>query len=198
MDPESQALQLRKSGVVPRNIFRDIGVSGATGTQERRGWHALDSRLAGGDTLVVVRIDRVGRRWLDTLNSIQSLRAREVKLRSLDETEGWTRYLELDSDDPMAFFGQQMLAFCAWVAHQEREVTRRRTREGLERARAAGKTLGRPRVMSPPRVEAAKLLLSEGASLREVSRTLGVSTDAVRNALGVKSPKLNKLEDENG
>ena len=144
MDPESQALQLRKGGVLPRNVYRDIGVSGATGTRDRRGWHALDTRLVGGDTLVVVRIDRVGRRWLDTLNSIQTLRAREVKIRSLDESESWTRYLELDSDDPMAFFGQQMLAFCAWVAHQEREMTRRRTKEGLERARAAGKVPGAP------------------------------------------------------
>ena len=52
MDPESQELQLRRAGVPWENLFRDIGVSGSTGTQERRGWHRLDNRLAGGDTLV--------------------------------------------------------------------------------------------------------------------------------------------------
>ena len=43
-----------QEGVPWENLFRDIGVSGSTGTQERRGWHRLDNRLAGGDTLVVV------------------------------------------------------------------------------------------------------------------------------------------------
>ena len=74
MDPESQELQLRRAGVPWENLFRDIGVSGSTGTQERRGWHRLDNRLAGGDTLVVVAIDRIGRTWQDTVRSICALR----------------------------------------------------------------------------------------------------------------------------
>ena len=87
----------------------------------------------------MVRIDRIGRRWLDTLQCIIALRARGVKIRSLDETEGWTRFLELAPDDPLAFVGHQMVSMAAWVADQEREVGRRRTREGL----AARSHLGR-------------------------------------------------------
>ena len=87
MDPESQELQLRRAGVPWENLFRDIGVSGSTGTQERRGWHRLDNRLAGGDTLVVVAIDRIGRTWQDTVRSICALRDRGVKIRSLAEAE---------------------------------------------------------------------------------------------------------------
>ena len=64
MDPFSQELRLREAGV-----------SGATGTDQRHGLHRLDGRLSGGDTLVVVRIDRIGRRWLDTLQCIIALRA---------------------------------------------------------------------------------------------------------------------------
>ena len=67
MDPFSQELRLRESGVQRDYVYRDIGVSGATGTDQRHGWRRLDGRLSGGDTLVVVRIDRIGRRWLDTL-----------------------------------------------------------------------------------------------------------------------------------
>ena len=48
-------------------LSQDVGVSGTSGTNSRRGWHSLDSRLAQGDTLVVVSIDRIGRRWLDTM-----------------------------------------------------------------------------------------------------------------------------------
>ena len=127
------------------HVYRDTGVTGATGTDQRHGWHRLDGRLSGGDTLVVVRIDRIGRKWLDTLQCVINLRARGVKIKSLDETEGWTQYLELDPDDPMAFVGHQMVAMAAWVANQEREVGRRRTREGLAAAKARGKVLGRRR-----------------------------------------------------
>ena len=47
MDPENQALRLRQAGVEPVNIYRDVGVSGATGTRERQGWHRLNERLVG-------------------------------------------------------------------------------------------------------------------------------------------------------
>ena len=139
MDPFSQELRLRESGVRREHVHRDIG---ATGTDLRHGWRRLDGRLSGGYTLVVVRIDRIGRRWLDTLQCIIALRARGVKIRSLDETEGWTQFLELEPDDPLAFVGHQMVSMAAWVADQEREVGRRRTREGLAAARARGQTLG--------------------------------------------------------
>ena len=78
----------------------------------------------------------------DTLLCIIALRARGVKISSLDETEGWTRFPELAPDDPMAFVGHQMVSMAAWVADQERDVGRRRTKEGLAAARARGKTLG--------------------------------------------------------
>ena len=63
MDPGSQELRLQRAGVLLNNIHRDVGVSGTTGTRERRGWHRLNGRLTGGDTLVVVAIDRIGRTW---------------------------------------------------------------------------------------------------------------------------------------
>ena len=144
MDPFSQELRLPEAGVQRDNVYRDIGVSGATGTDLRQGWHRLDGRLSGSDTLVIVRIDRIGRRWLDTLQCIIALRARGVKIRSLDETEGWTQFLELEPDDPMAFVGHQMVSMAAWVADQEREVGRRRTKEGLVAAKARGEDPGPP------------------------------------------------------
>ena len=56
-----------------------------------------------------------------------------MKIRSLDETEGWTQFLELEPDDPLAFVGHQMVSMAAWVADQEREVGRRRTGKGWRR-----------------------------------------------------------------
>ena len=62
---------------------------------------------------------------------------------SLAEAEAqWTRYLEAEEGSPEAFFGQILTMFAAWVADQELESIKRRTRDGLERARQQGKALG--------------------------------------------------------
>ena len=55
------------------HINQDVCGSGTSGTSSRRGWHSLDFRMAPGDTLVVVSIDRIGRRWLDTMGNIHDL-----------------------------------------------------------------------------------------------------------------------------
>ena len=183
MDPENQALRLRQAGVETANMFRDIGVSGSTGTGERKGWHRLSERLVGGDTLVVVRIDRVGRNWLDTTECMMALRRIGVKIKSLDESESWTALLELDSSDPMAYAGHMMLSFAAWVAHQERELGRQRTKEGLAKARAQGKRLGRPPALTERQAEKARRMVEAGMSLRFIAKDLEVSRDALRRAL---------------
>lgn len=48
VDPASQELQLQRAGVPLNNIHRDMVISGTTGTQERRDWHRLKGRMAGG------------------------------------------------------------------------------------------------------------------------------------------------------
>ena len=184
MDPASQELQLRRAGVPLNNIHRDVGVSGSIGTNQRQGWHALDGRLAGGDTLVVVAIDRIGRTWQDTVRSICELRDRGVKIRSLSETEAqWTRYLEADEGSSEAFFGQVLVMFAAWVADQELESIKRRTREGLERARQQGKTLGPPRKIGPGQMAAIRRMREGGASLRRIAGDFECSPSTVLRTL---------------
>ena len=158
MDPASQELQLRRAGVPQFNIHRDVGVSGTTGTQERQGWHYLNGRLAGGDTLVVVAIDRIGWTWQDTVRSICELRDRGVKIRSLAEAEAqWTRFLEAQEGSPDAFIGQVLMLFAAWVADQELEsIGRGRCWDGLRPSspsrwrRCAGCDRGAPATGSLP------------------------------------------------
>ena len=184
MDPESQELKLRRAGVPWENLFRDVGVSGSIGTQERRGWHRLNDRLGGGDTLVVVAIDRIGRTWQDTVRSICSLRDRGVKIRSLAEAEAqWTMYLEADEGSPEAFFGQVLVMFAAWVADQELESIKRRTRDGLERARQQGKDLGPPRKIGPGQLAAMRRMREGGASLRTIAGDFECSPSTVLRAL---------------
>ena len=99
------------------NIHRDVGVSGGTGTNSRAGWRALNTRLAAGDTLVVVAIDRIGRRWMDTVNAVRDLRTREVKIRSLAQSEAtWVTYLAAEPDTAEAVIGDILTTFMAWAA----------------------------------------------------------------------------------
>ena len=182
MDPASQELQLRRAGVPLANIHRDVGISGTTGTQGREGWHQIDVRLAGGDTLVVVAIDRIGRTWQDIVRSICDLRDRGVKIRSLAEAQ-WTCYLEADEGSPEAFFGQILTMFAAWVADQELQSVKRRTKEGLERAREQGKVLGPPRKFRPQQVETMRRMREGGASLRRIAADFECSASTVLRTL---------------
>ena len=144
-DPKTQRQQLLAAGVALTHIYQDVGVSGTSGTNSRRGWHSLDSRLAQGGTLVVVSIDRIGRRWLDTMVNIHDLQRRGVRIRSLaDNEQSWAQYLDADPESPESFLGYTLAGFAAWVSDQELVSIRRRTKAGLEKARADGKKLGLP------------------------------------------------------
>ena len=183
-DPEAQAHQLRQDGVPEANIFRDVGVSGGTGTNSRAGWRALDAKLAAGDTLVVVAIDRIDRRWMDTVNAVRDLRAREVKIRSLAQSEAtWVTYLAAEPDTAEAVIGDILTTFMAWAAEQELQAVSRRTRAGLEKARAGGKTLGPPSRVDDDQVEAMSRLRREGQSFRSIGRLFGVSSTTMQRRL---------------
>ena len=136
-------------GVPEDHIYRDVGVSGGTGTNSRAGWRVLNAGLVSEDVLVVVAIDRIGRRWMDTVNAVRDLRAREVRIRSLSQSEAaWVTYLAAEQDTAEAVIGDILTTFMAWAAEQELQAVSRRTRAGLKRARADVTTLG-----PPPRVD---------------------------------------------
>ena len=134
-DPETQRQQLLAAGVTLSHIYQDVGVSGTSGTDSRRGWRSLDSRLAQGDTLVVVSID--------------DLQRRGVRIRSMaDNEQSWAQYLDADLDSPESFLGYTLAGFAAWVSDQELVSIRRCTKSGLEKAKADGRKLGAPRRLS--------------------------------------------------
>ena len=82
-----------------------------------------------------------------------------------------------------AFFGQVLTMFAAWVADQEMESIKRRTREGLERARQQGKALGPPRKIKGPQVETMRRMREGGASLRRIAADFECSASTVLRAL---------------
>ena len=98
-DPHVQRRQLVEAGVEHAKIYADVAASGAKDYNSRDQWHVLDELLAHGDVLVVAAIDRLGRRYLETMWAIYDLQRRGVRLRSLADNEvQWTKYLDADPD----------------------------------------------------------------------------------------------------
>ena len=183
-DPEAQRQQLLDAGVNPRNIYADVGTSGTTGVSSRNQWHALDQYLDYGDVLVVAAVDRISRRYLDTMWVVYDLQRRGVRIRSLAENEGqWTAYLDADPDSAESFMGNILASMAAYVASQERQAISRRTRAGLDKARANGKRLGQPPRLTDPQVFASLQDRAENMSLMAISKKYGIPRTTVRDAL---------------
>lgn len=135
---------------------------------------ALDA-VAAGDTLVVWRLDRLGRSLAHLVATVDGLGARGVALRSLHE--------QIDTSTAT---GRLTLGIFASLAEFERELTAERTAAGLAATRRRGNTLGRPSVWSEDKAGAARSMLAGGASVAAVARALGVSRASVYRHAGAE------------
>jgi DNA invertase Pin-like site-specific DNA recombinase len=138
----------------------------ASGTLDHR--PKLDQvldHLRPGDTLVVWRLDRLGRNLRHLIATITDLSAREVGFRSL--TEG------IDTTTPA---GRLVFHVFGALAEFETALIRERTAAGLEAARARGKVGGRPRAMTPDKLAVARQLYdSHEHTLDAIAATIEVS-----------------------
>jgi len=151
-------------------IFEDLGVSGSTAS--RPGLDAALNFLREEDTLVVWRLDRLGRSTVNVLALLDELAARQVGFRSL--TEG------LDTAGSM---GRVMITIMAAFAQLERDVIRERTSAGLKAARDRGRVGGRPRSLNESTVAVARALYSSGKPAAAIAVELGCSVATVYRAI---------------
>ena len=118
------------------------------------------------------------------MGNIHDLQRRGVRIRSLaDNEQSWAQYLDADPDSPESFLGYTLAGFAAWVSDQELVSIRRRTKAGLEKAKADGKKLGAPRRLSGEQEAAVIQMVASGVSQRRVARSFGVSPATVRRAV---------------
>lgn len=140
--------------------------------------------LQPGDTLVVWKLDRLGRSMRHLVMLTEELRERGVNFRSLTDS--------IDTSTPMGrFFFHVMGA----LAEMERELIVERTRAGLAAARDKGRVGGRRRKMTEEAVERARRMLAQGATLLQVSLVLDVSEKTIYRY--IPAPEQKKLR-ENG
>jgi DNA invertase Pin-like site-specific DNA recombinase len=131
---------------------------------DRPGLNDALSHLRAGDTLVVWKLDRLGRSVKGLVDLVNTLESREVDFRCL--TDG------IDTRTPAGRFFFHIMAS---LAQMERELIVERTRAGLAAARMLGRIGGRKRRMTDNKIKAARRLLTGGTPPRDVAENLGVS-----------------------
>ncbi len=141
-------------------VFEDRA-SGAR--DDRSGLAACLDDLRSGDILVVLDLDRLGRRAGELIRLVDELESRGVGFRALNAS--------FDTTTPA---GRAFLQIRAAFAEMERNLIRQRVNEGLAAARARGRKGGRPRVMTLERLRYAQHLMADQArSIAEICHELG-------------------------
>lgn len=160
---ELQSEALTKAGC--KKIFTDK-ISGSR--VERPGLNKALEMLREGDTLVVWKLDRLGRSVKNLVDLVGELAKQGVQFKSLTDA--------IDTGTPSGRFFFHVMAS---LAEMERELTVERTRAGLEVARKLGRVGGRKRKMTDSKIESAKKLLTGGTPIRDVAKDLGVSVPTI-------------------
>jgi len=132
---------------------------------ERKGLTEALSYLRAGDTLVVWRLDRLGRSLRHLIDTVTALQERGVGFKSLQE-----------AIDTTTSGGKLVFHIFGALAEFEREIIRERTKAGLTAARARGKSGGRPKALTEKQVQMLNNLAADrNNSIEDICKTLGIS-----------------------
>jgi DNA invertase Pin-like site-specific DNA recombinase len=172
-DEQTPALQLaalRNAGC--KAIFKDDGLSGATA--KRPALLRCLKKLGHGDTLIVWKLDRLGRSLRDLITMLDDLKQRGVKFRSLTEA--------IDTDTPT---GRAMWQMIGVLAELERSLITERTRAGVKAAKRRGVKFGRKRKLTAQQIGHARRLIDAGERRAEVAALLNVDRTTLYRALSL-------------
>jgi DNA invertase Pin-like site-specific DNA recombinase len=149
------------------HFFEDSAVSGKIPAIKRRAFNDLLDlvKIAPVDAILIYELSRVGRTFWETLDAIKAIEE-FAPLVSCSPRESF-----LQTTEPSV--RKLMIGILTWVAEREREMLVQRTKDGMTRAKASGKSVGRPRKM----VDKSKLieLLAENQSRIKIAKSLGIS-----------------------
>lgn len=167
---ELQLDALKKRGVI--RIFTDK----QTGTRfDRKEFLAALDYLNKGDTLVVWKLDRLGRSLKQLIETIENLQERKINLVSLTE-----------HIDTTTATGKLFFQFIAMLAEFERNLISERMKAGLEAARARGRVGGRPKVRATDtKVIIAKQLYANNTPMKTILKTLNIKKSTLYRYLNM-------------
>jgi DNA invertase Pin-like site-specific DNA recombinase len=170
-DDQTPALQLaalNKAGC--KTVFKDDGLSGAS--TKRPALLRCLKKLEHGDTLIVWKLDRLGRSLADLIRMLDDFKQRGVKFRSLTEA--------IDTETPT---GRAMWQMIGVLAELERSLISERTRAGVKAAKGRGVRFGRKPKLSAQQITHARKLIDGGERREDVAALLNVNRTTLHRAL---------------
>lgn len=171
---ENQKEQIAQAGYkIEARRYIEEKISGSVPAMNRPGFTKLMDRLEAGDTVVVTKLDRLGRDNIDVQQTVQLFQHAEVRLV----------VLQLGNLDLTSSAGELMVKLLAAVADFERDLIIERTQAGLARAKAEGKRLGRPPITTQEQQREILNAISYGESISAVSRRHKISRALVHKIL---------------
>lgn len=164
-----QSERLKEAGAI--RVFEDV----ISGKQfERAGLTELIDHARPGDTLCVVRLDRLGRSLKELLETVDDLKSRGINLISLEE--------KLDTSSAA---GELVFHVFGAIAHFERRLISERTKDGIAAARKRGKKPGRPS-LDKETVSALQKLIGAGLTAGQAAKQLGIGRSTAYRAAQTK------------
>lgn len=168
-DVAGQTARLKQAGAI--KIFTDVK-SGRT--MDRPGLADLLAYARPGDTLAVVRLDRLGRSMTELLSTVKMLQERGIALLSLEE-----------KIDTSSAAGELIFHMFGAIAHFERRLISERTRDGVAAARAEGRNPGRP-ALDEDKLRAALTLVRSGLSPTKAAHQVGLGRSTLYRELAAR------------
>jgi DNA invertase Pin-like site-specific DNA recombinase len=170
---DDQRLDLQRDALARAGRDRVFEDRASGARLDRAGLAQTLSHLRRGDTLVVWRLDRLGRTTHQLVGLLERFEREGIRLRSLQ-----------DGIDPSTPMGNAMLQIGAVFAEMERNLIRERTNAGLAAARARGRFGGRPSAMSDAALDTARRLMKDpDLTMAEVAARVGVGRTTLYRAL---------------
>jgi len=160
--------------------YIDQGISGAGGRDQRPAYDRLCGAIVRREVEVVLAwsVDRLGRSLQQLVGLLSELQAKGVDL-----------YLHQQGIDTTTPAGKAMFQMCGVFAEFERAMIQERIKAGLHRARAQGKTLGRPR--TPTDVERKiRSARQQGKGIKKIARELGIGVSTVQRVVHESRPSV--------
>ena len=180
---EDQRLELQHDALLAAGCSRIFEDKASGARVSRPGLDQVLSHLRSGDTLVIWRLDRLGRTTHQLVGLLEQFERDGIKLQSLQ-----------DGIDPSTALGRAMLQIGAVFAEMERNLIRERTRTGLSVARARGRLGGRKPKMSADMLDTANRLMKDpDLTMGEIAERLGVNRATLYRSLNRK-PKMGKAD----
>ena len=176
---ENQRIELESSGYKIDYFFEET-ISGKTCVKERKEFSKLLNQIRDGETLIVSKLDRLGRDSIDVLNTVKMLSERNIKIIVLN----------LGNVDLCSSSGKLLLTCLSAISEMELSLLKERTISGLNRAKSSGIRLGRRSKTTDKQKLEIINSLKIGTSIRSLSKKYNVSRQTIMN---VRVNNINKV-----